>query len=376
MDCISYGSGDGLRVGRPSHLAELLPFYSIMCKTSCCFLSMYVPTLHQLYLSVCLSSFSASQPWRDRITTLLSKSTITPRVCYLALGIYMHLVSRGQQWIHLSPRMNVQTYTASYLRKLLKNDAIEGIRRDLVDRSLQAAPEFGSMPNLTELPAYRFFSLLDSYDPSAGGQGALSLTPQVCQPDPTYFFSESPFLSSHPNIILLYGETGVGSVVDGGIFFEPANRPCTLAPITGSSAPGYAVETSSSGLTEVAGSVGKRKILQGPGCQRPSDQNQIVSRSGSDGEPHCLGYPSRDHRIKSPSGPSSLRLTGTLDDGPFGSILRQSVRKAVPVQSPDPKIRIHRARNHGVFARALCRVVYFRAGGLDASGMGCPRGTG
>ncbi|KAL2013365.1 hypothetical protein VTN00DRAFT_890 [Thermoascus crustaceus] len=93
---------------------------------------------------------------------------------------------------------------------------------------------------LEELPAYRFFSLLDSYDPSAGRQGVLSPTPQACQPEPTYFFNESPFLSSHTNIILLYGEDVVGSVADGGNLLRPANRSCTLAPITESPAPGCA----------------------------------------------------------------------------------------------------------------------------------------
>lgn len=102
------------------------------------------------------------------------------------------------------------------LRRAIENNPNVVVERTLVQRFLDVAPEFSSIPNLEALPLHRFFSLLDTTPLPRGRIGVL--TPEMYQPDPMAFWSEA--FGDESSIILLYGQNNANSPMDGGIFLD------------------------------------------------------------------------------------------------------------------------------------------------------------
>src|SRR5690348_13143770 len=87
------------------------------------------------------------------------------------------------------------------LRKTIENVPGATPHRNLVNEFLELAPDFAAIPNLTELPQYKLLSLLDIYDPDGDVRDLYPLTPQACQPVPSFFFNEV-LVIDYPNLIL------------------------------------------------------------------------------------------------------------------------------------------------------------------------------
>lgn len=88
----------------------------------------------------------------------------------------------------------------------------------MVNRFLEAAPEFANVNGLEDLPIYRFFSSIET-TLSPPGQGPGELTPHMLQPDPLDFWSPTFAVCERPEIILLYGQNN-GEPADGGLFLN------------------------------------------------------------------------------------------------------------------------------------------------------------
>lgn len=88
----------------------------------------------------------------------------------------------------------------------------------MVNRFLEAAPEFANVNGLEDLPIYRFLSSIET-TLSPRGQRPGVLTPQMLQPDPLDFWSPTFAVHERPEIILLYGQNN-GEPADGGLFLN------------------------------------------------------------------------------------------------------------------------------------------------------------
>ncbi|KAI1131475.1 hypothetical protein F5Y10DRAFT_262237 [Nemania abortiva] len=103
------------------------------------------------------------------------------------------------------------------LAKATEHDPNVQIERTLAERFLAAAPEFAELPSLDDLPWYRFLCLLDTTRPAAN-RGVHLLTPFLCQPDPSTFWTNRP--GQEPSVVLLYGQNNGDSPMDGGIYVD------------------------------------------------------------------------------------------------------------------------------------------------------------
>lgn len=104
------------------------------------------------------------------------------------------------------------------LRRAIEHDPTAITERTLVNRFLDVAPEFAEVPNLEDLPIYRFFSSLETtLSPPERGPGVL--TPHMLQPDPRGFWSPTFDVHERPEIILLYGQNN-DDAMDGGLFLN------------------------------------------------------------------------------------------------------------------------------------------------------------
>lgn len=104
------------------------------------------------------------------------------------------------------------------LRRAIEHDPTAITERTLVNRFLEAAPEFANIDGLEELPIYRFFSSIETtLSPPDRGPGVL--TPHMLQPDPLGFWSPTFAVHERPEIILLYGQNN-GEPTDGGLFLN------------------------------------------------------------------------------------------------------------------------------------------------------------
>lgn len=104
------------------------------------------------------------------------------------------------------------------LRRAIEHDPTAITERTLVNRFLEAAPEFANIDGLEDLPIYRFFSSIETtLSPPERGPGVL--TPHMLQPNPLGFWSPTFAVHERPEIILLYGQND-GEATDGGLFLN------------------------------------------------------------------------------------------------------------------------------------------------------------
>lgn len=105
------------------------------------------------------------------------------------------------------------------LQKAIENDPASTTEITLLPRLFEASPQLAQIPGLHDLPVYRFLSLLKT-TPADPRRGPGPLTPQMYQPDPSLFWSETFSAHGRPELILLYGQNGAGSPMDGGLFLN------------------------------------------------------------------------------------------------------------------------------------------------------------
>lgn len=105
------------------------------------------------------------------------------------------------------------------LQKAIGNDPAAVTETSLLRRLLEASPQLSHIPGLQEFPVYRFLSLLKT-TPSLPQHGPGLLTPQMYQPDPALFWSETFSVLARPELILLYGQSNASSPIDGGLFLN------------------------------------------------------------------------------------------------------------------------------------------------------------
>ncbi|KAL2754186.1 hypothetical protein ACRALDRAFT_2028657 [Sodiomyces alcalophilus JCM 7366] len=89
------------------------------------------------------------------------------------------------------------------------------VRRDVIARLLDVAPEWADMDAPDEVPIYRFLSLLDSYRPLE-----VPLTPEFRQPMPSYFWNDLYRDMDTRDLILLYPDNTDSPVMDGGLYLN------------------------------------------------------------------------------------------------------------------------------------------------------------
>lgn len=105
------------------------------------------------------------------------------------------------------------------LQKAIENDPAATTETNLLTRLLESSPQLSQIPGLHELPVYRFLSLIKT-TPTSPQRGPGLLTPQMYQPDPALFWSETFSMHARPDLILLYGQNNAGSPMDGGLFLN------------------------------------------------------------------------------------------------------------------------------------------------------------
>lgn len=105
------------------------------------------------------------------------------------------------------------------LQKAIENSPAAVTETTLLSRLLEISPQLSQIPGLHELPVYRFLSLLKT-TPTSPQRGPGLLTPQMYQPDPALFWSETFSVHARPELILLYGQNNAGSPMDGGLFLN------------------------------------------------------------------------------------------------------------------------------------------------------------
>ncbi|KAH8892534.1 hypothetical protein GQ53DRAFT_746065 [Thozetella sp. PMI_491] len=109
------------------------------------------------------------------------------------------------------------------MRKALGNATNQATERNLLARFLESAPIFAQNKNLYKLPLHRFLSLLETTAiPDGASLAPLSpLTPEMYQPDPESFWSETfHHVPGFPGFILLYTQNNADSPMDGGLFLD------------------------------------------------------------------------------------------------------------------------------------------------------------
>lgn len=105
------------------------------------------------------------------------------------------------------------------LEKAIEHSPAATTQTTLLARLLETSPQLTQIPGLQEFPVYRFLSLLKT-TPTSPRQGPGLLTPQMYQPDPALFWSETFSVHARPELILLYGQNNAGSPMDGGLFLN------------------------------------------------------------------------------------------------------------------------------------------------------------
>ncbi|KAK7710160.1 hypothetical protein SLS64_003235 [Diaporthe eres] len=105
------------------------------------------------------------------------------------------------------------------LQKAIENSPAATTETNLLERLLEASLQLSQIPGLQDMPVYRFLSLLKT-TPASPQHGRGALTPQMYQPDPALFWSETFSVHARPELILLYGQNNAGSPMDGGLFLN------------------------------------------------------------------------------------------------------------------------------------------------------------
>ncbi|KAK2758674.1 hypothetical protein FQN54_003364 [Arachnomyces sp. PD_36] len=122
-------------------------------------------------------------------------------------------------------------------------NASDHFRRDLIQRTLQAIPEWTEIPDLENSPIYHYLSLLDCYQPENLGPFSVPLTPEFHQPAPDSF--RHPYLENIDEgsdvawTILLYPDNTCEPEMDSGLFFNLLTGTASFTSIEAVTSPQF-----------------------------------------------------------------------------------------------------------------------------------------